>query len=307
MISGYFAISNINRYSTEKYYKKKIKTILVPIIVFSIFYSIVSLIGQMIEYFDKGTSINLMSIITSFVTGNSQYHMWYLYMFIFIYAITPVLWGIKDRLGERKFNKLSVLLVIVSIPFALTSKHIFNYDIGFSIYYLGYYMLGYSMNKAVKIKSNIRFVIYLILGLLILLLNSIIRLYILNMGMTDASFEIPVIGNISFVDNFWLPIVLASILIYKAFLYLDFKMNLSKISKYLIYIYLFHIFVLNILMYALNKLGIIISPYIVVPVFTIAVFIISLILSKVYMFLYKKIDKNEIIENKLFSLISKLF
>lgn len=57
MISGYFAISNINKYSTEEYYKKKIKNILVPTIVFSIFYSIISLVGQIIEYFDKGTSI----------------------------------------------------------------------------------------------------------------------------------------------------------------------------------------------------------------------------------------------------------
>lgn len=79
-------------------------------------------------------------------------------MFIFIYAITPILWKIKDIIGEKGFYKLSILFVIISIPFALTSKHIFNYDIGFSIYFLGYYMLGYSMNKSIKIKSNVRFI-----------------------------------------------------------------------------------------------------------------------------------------------------
>ena len=83
--------------------------------------------------------------------------MWYLYMMIFIYTITPVLYGIKEKIGNRKFHMLGTFLLVISIPFALTSTHRLNYDFGFSIYYVGYFILGYTLKRNIvkKIKCEI--------------------------------------------------------------------------------------------------------------------------------------------------------
>ena len=173
--------------------------------------------------------------------------MWYLYMMLFIYLITPVLNSIKEKIGDINFKKLGIVLLIISIPFAITSTHKFNYDIGFSIYYLGYYILGYAIKSSITKKSNKNFIKYFAIAITILFINSFFRLYIINQGMTDDEYQIPFIGKFSPIDNFSISIVIASILIYKAFIYLDFKIDISNIAKYSLYIYLIHIFVLDII------------------------------------------------------------
>ena len=232
--------------------------------------------------------------------------MWYLYMFIFIFAITPLLWKIKDKLGDKNFNKMGIILLLISIPFALTSTHKFNYDIGFSIYFVGYYILGYTIKNSAKKKSNSKFLIYILLGLTILFINSFLRLNVLKSALRDNNFVVPFIGNLSFVDNFWILIVIGSIFIYKGFCYLDLKISLSKITKYSLYIYLIHIFVLKVLKIVLNQQKLKITPYIIIPLFTMVIFIISLLLSKFYLIIYKKVDKNDFMENKICNIIKRL-
>lgn len=302
MISGYFAISNKRKNTCTVFYKNKIKTILVPTIIFSLGYFILYFCKRLMEYFLFSSPIKLLELITSLLTGNLVYHMWYLYMFIFIYAITPVLWKIKEKIGERRFSKLGIILFIISIPFALTSTHKFTYDIGNSIYFVGYYILGYTLAKGTVNKSNKKFTIYLLIGGLILLVNSFLTLY-----GTDYNLAIPFIGNVSIINNHWILIAIGSIFIYKAFLYLEFKIDLSKIAKYSLYIYLFHMFFVEIFTDIIVKIDTIVKPYLFVPLVTSIIFLCSLILSKIYVSLYKKIDKNEFIENKLYLILEKIF
>ena len=304
MISGYFAISNSKKDTSIEFYKKKIKTIVIPTIIFSIFYSVVLLGRKILE--DSFSIEILGEVLESLILGSPYWHIWYLYMFIFLCAITPLLWKIKDRIGDKKLNKLGIFLLVISIPFALTSKHKFTYDIGYNIYFIGYFILGYTLKIKTKEKSNIKFILYLLIGLVILSINSLFRWYLLNKGITDNSFVVPFIGNLSLVDNFWIPIPIAAILIYKAFLYLDLKIDLSKIAKYSLYIYLLHAFVLDMMVFLLERSELIITPYITTPILTILVFCISMFLSKIYLEIYKKIDKKEWIENGLISLIKKI-
>lgn len=306
MISGYFAISNIKKDTYTQFYRKKLKTIIIPTLIFSILYFLFYLIIDIIEYLKNGTSIKIGKICDLLVIGNLDYHMWYLYMFIFIFAITPLLWKIKDKLGDKNFNKMGIILLLISIPFALTSTHKFNYDIGFSIYFVGYYILGYTIKNSAKKKSNSKFLIYILLGFTILFINSFLRLNVLKSGLRDNNFVVPFIGNLSFVDNFWILIVIGFIFIYKGFCYLDLKISLSKITKYSLYIYLIHIFVLKVLKIVLNQQKLKITPYIIIPLFTMVIFIISLLLSKFYLIIYKKVDKNDFMENKICNIIKRL-
>ena len=298
MISGYFAISNNKNDDCITFYKKKIKSIIIPMIIFSVIYLIYDLTNNILE----NAISNIKVLLFSFITGNLEYHMWYLYMVIFLYLITQILWKIKDNIGESNFDKIGKVLLIVSIPFALTSTHKFSYDIGFSIYYLGYYILGYTIAKKVKNKSNKKFAFYLLIGLLILFLNSFIRLDILKQGFTDNNFVFPVIGNISVVKELWVLVVIASIFIYKAFRYLDIKINLYCITKYTLYIYMAHIFVLN----TLNRLNLHYSVYFIIPLYTILVFLISWIISIIYLFIYSKINRNDIVGRGVDYVIDKI-
>ena len=299
MIAGGFALENRKKETSIQFYKKKIYYIIVPTLLFSIFYFLSHFIKQIMGYCINNTKINLTSVFIDLITGNLGYHMWYLYMMIFIYIITPVLWKIKEKVGNNKFNKYGILLLIIAIPFSLTSTHKFSYDIGFSIYYIGYYILGYTIKESIIKKSNLKFSIYLIIGLIILFINSLLRLYLVNNTV--------MIDDTMIVDNFWILIAIASIFIYKAFVYLDFKIDLTIISKYTLYIYLIHVFVIEILKNLLNNYETTITPYISIPLLTVGVFLVSLLLSKIYLIIYKKIDKEEFIENKVYGLIKKVW
>lgn len=306
MLAGGFALSK--KISCREFYIKKLKTIILPTLIFSILYALYYILKNIGASFINGTEIskdNLIKILVDFVTGNCGYHMWYLYMMIFIYLITPVLYNIKVRIGDANFNKLGIILLVVSIPFALTSTHKFYYDIGFSIYYIGYYILGYTIKNNIAKKSNKNFIIYLTIAIIILFINSFFRLYIINQGMTDEEFKLPFIGEFSPISNFSILVVIASIIIYKAFANLTFKRNIVSVTKYSLYIYLMHAFVLDVLYTFLLKLTI--TPYIAIPVFTIVVFLGSLLLSKIYIFIYRKIDNKIHIENKFCNIINNLF
>ena len=297
MISGYFAISNRKKDNYITFYKKKVKTIIIPMIIFTLIYLIIAIFNIVLGNSER----TFKSLFVTLITGELEYHMWYLYMIIPIYIITPLLWNIKNKIGERGFDKLGKILIIISMPFALTSTHTFSYDIGFSIYYIGYYILGYSIAQKINNKSNTKFCIYLFWSLILLFLNSFFRLYILNSGFNDNTYELPFIGNFTPMNELWILIVISSICLYKAFLYIDLKINLYCISKYTLYIYMVHVIILSFL----RTLHLEITPYILIPIYTLATFALSILLSKIYLIIYSKIDKNSIIEKKLYRYMDK--
>ena len=300
MLAGGFALSKKQDY--KNFYIKKFKTIVLPTLIFSVLYLLFAIAKIIATYFVNGTeifSVRLINVFISFITGNCGYHMWYLYMIIFIYAITPILYNIKVKIGDKNFNKLGFFLLIISIPFAITSSHKFNYDIGFSIYYVGYFILGYTLKSAVAKKSNKKFIKYFVLAVVILFINSLFRLNNINQGILDAEFKLPFLGEFSILGNFNVLVVIASIMMYKAFVYLDIKKDFSKVTKYSLYIYLIHVFVLDILYIIIMLFKSIIIPYIGIPLYTIVVFICSLLLSKLYLYIYKKIDNRTQMENKI--------
>ena len=304
MIAGGFALSK--KISYKEFYKKRFKSIVLPTLIFSVLYVVYYILKAMALSAKNGTGMpteNIIEILVNFVKGGSSFHLWYLYMMLFIYLITPVLIGIKEKIGDINFNKLGIILLVISIPFALTSTHKFSYDIGFSIYYLGYYILGYTIKNRITEKSNKNFIKYFLMAIVILFINSFFRLYIINQGMTDEEFTLPFVGNFSPIDNFSILIVIASILIYKAFVNLDFKRNIVNIAKYSLYIYLIHIFVLDIIyIFVFNKPQ---MPYLEIPIATVIVFFGGLLLSKIYIFIYRKIDNKLHIENKLCNILNK--
>lgn len=92
-------------------------------------------------------------MLRDIIKGSPMYYMWYLYMLIGIYALTPVVIQYKDNVPEKTFYRVSfVFLILASISQWTTERVRLNWDLGRSFEYLGYFMAGYSIRKILKIK-----------------------------------------------------------------------------------------------------------------------------------------------------------
>lgn len=102
MISGALMLDETKEVSIGKLLGKNIKTIALLFVFWSLFYVLTDCI---IDPLLRGNPLDLKEIVTSLIEGH--YHMWYLYMIIGLYLITPFL-----RCFVSKANKNLVLLFI---------------------------------------------------------------------------------------------------------------------------------------------------------------------------------------------------
>lgn len=104
--------------------------------------------------------------------------------------------------------------------------------------------------------------------------------------------------------HFSLFIIMASLLIFTGFSYLNINMNCSKIANKTFLIYLIHPFVLYFFEYIIKtKIGIGINLLIAIPVELILVFVISYILSNLYSIFMKIINKSNCIGNFIIKIL----
>ncbi len=134
----------------------------------------------LMEEYSNTRSINLSLFYTSFVNvliGKSWTHMWYLYMLLGLYLVTPFLKMILNTAKLRDVDAL-ILLLFFSSSLMFATKHFFDFQIGIdfpvhSIYIL-YMLLGWRVSQideihSQKIKKN-SFCLLLLVVLLSLLL-----------------------------------------------------------------------------------------------------------------------------------------
>lgn len=161
MISGSLMLDEKRNITIKKLLFKNIKSIGCLLLFWSVLYcSIYDIIFPLIN----GETLNLLNIIVSIIMGH--YHMWYLYMMIGLYLVTPFL-----REFIKKRNKYLILLfVLVSIltqfsqpilnslslvwgDIIYITKFIEKFNLEFFSGYITYYILGwYLMNMPVKKK-----------------------------------------------------------------------------------------------------------------------------------------------------------
>ena len=164
MISGALMLNENKNITLGKIWKKYILNIVVLLLFWSFVYTIIYNI--VFPYFE-GETISLKTIVHDFIMGH--FHMWYLYMIIGLYAITPVL-----RLFVKKENKNLVLYLILLISafvffkpilglvedkfflFAWILEFIDSFYLdsfgAYAIYYLlGWYIIHIGFNKKTRI------------------------------------------------------------------------------------------------------------------------------------------------------------
>ena len=158
MISGMVFLGK-KEISYKDMFKKYILKIILIILVIG------SLMVLMEEIFiNKNISINLVkTLVIMLITGDIWAHMWYLYLVLGLYLITPVCILITNNIKEKEYKIFLIILFLVSIIVPSLSK-LLNLNLAFNYlnlssyifyYFYGYYLYKYNISKEYKIFNYI--------------------------------------------------------------------------------------------------------------------------------------------------------
>lgn len=294
MLSGAFILDNRKNREYKSFYSKSFAKIGVPTIIFSILY-VLYRIPMCFIGGDKGVR-ELVSLLKDILKGEPMYHMWYLYMLIGIYALVPVVIRYKESITEKMFYKVSVAFLIWADISRWTSTIRLEWDIGQSFEYLGYFMAGYCIRKIFTGRNNVKAFISILAGILLELCAAGLKYKQIIVGISDLKYP-----NYIFIQSFF---SLASVLIFIGFTLLNVKKEYADMSGITFYIYLIHAGVWHFVTYVIKLVTggdafYELNGGIWIPVFVIVVFAISYVLSKLYLWIWKKLDKEKKITNYL--------
>ncbi|MBR0242642.1 acyltransferase family protein [Candidatus Saccharibacteria bacterium] len=276
MISGALFLSKDQ--PLKKIYKKNILRIAILLLFWSTIYTISSVIAHKIKT-PQDFIYNLI---------RAPGHLWFLYMIMGLYIITPFL---RKIVTNKKLAWYFVLLAIVFsflIPriielvgiWAPSLSELLNdvidmMKINLVLGYSGYYMLGYLLNNT-PINKKTEIISYA-LGLCSLFF-SIILTYILSNHLQES--------NILFYNNLSINVLLISVGI---FIFAKKHLNhalgeknekrLIFLSKCSLGVYLIHMLILNVLSIVFHIDTLSFNPIFSVPIIAICIFTLSYIVS----------------------------
>ncbi|MFN8412966.1 MAG: acyltransferase family protein [Anaerolineales bacterium] len=143
MISGYLLLSR--QESISDFYMKRFRKVIVPLIIWSIFY----LVWQ--NGYRNYTIINMVkAIVYEILTGPASYHFWFLYALIAIYILTPLIRRFTFA-AEEIHLWYAVGAWFIFGPIKKMVERVFGFevaiDFGFLVDYVGYFLMGYLLGR----------------------------------------------------------------------------------------------------------------------------------------------------------------
>jgi surface polysaccharide O-acyltransferase-like enzyme len=141
IISGALLLNPKRHESFSAFYRKKISRILLPLLFWSAVYSAMTSVFD----FRAHNIVSIKNIIGNFIIGRPYPHLWYLFMLLGLYALTPLLRLLLRILTELQTAVFIMILVIAGMLFAIAPQT--NYETGnifflWSLQFLGYFVLG---------------------------------------------------------------------------------------------------------------------------------------------------------------------
>lgn len=281
MISGALMLNQNKSLPAKTIYFKHIKNLLLLIIFWAFIYAMVY---QIIYPAIDGQAISIKEFLKSILLG--QFHMWYLYMLVGLYAITPILRCITTNDNKNKVLLLIGLCLLFTFVqsiiielstyhyvFDLIAEFINLFKLGFISEYIAYYLIGWYVVRIGLSQKQKRY-IYLFGGLSI----AVIILYV---GFT-ASYSIIYSSQSLFMFLYSLSIfVLLNNINYNKIENSKFAKAVITTSKLTFGVYIVHIFFWKSISNALFGL---VHPIL----FLIITFLSTAILSFVFCYLISK-------------------
>ncbi|EJX1708278.1 acyltransferase family protein [Vibrio cholerae] len=272
VLSGYLNIKDECSCSFSGFYKKKANRIIYALLFWTFFFVSLNAAKHLYIY----GNINYKDLFNSILYGRPYYHLWFLYMLLGLYLVTPFISIIVQNLDRKKIYYIICALFSIVILDDLYRRY-FSIDKGFFLTwffsYLPYYILGYYL-RDISFKANplLCFLGYIISSLTMFFFifyfdNDNIR------SIVWSYFSIfTVLGTMSFI-LFMMNISRKS------------SMLVNNASKYMFGIYLIHPFFIDAFKFA-NVFDLKFNP--IANIFLISLLVMALSLASVYFILWFK-------------------
>lgn len=156
MLSGSFMIDKYKENSLKKLYSKNIFRLVCSYIFWSCVYVVFNLLKDYILH----TPTDKKELLYSLIQG--EYHLWFIPMLIFLYAVTPLLKEMcKNKQNEQYFLLLACIPIVFNfVNYFITIKPLnvlfdragFQLVSGYAVYYiLGHYLNRYEVQKKYRV------------------------------------------------------------------------------------------------------------------------------------------------------------
>lgn len=142
MVSGYLLLGKTESLTT--FFAKRIRKVLIPLVVWSIFY-----ILWRIVYEKEALTLSLRLIFETFLTP-TYYHLWFLYAIISVYLFVPILRLIVQNGGQQYLHYFIALWILAASVIPLFEKvtGVYRtYDSSLPYGYVGYLVIGYLLGQ----------------------------------------------------------------------------------------------------------------------------------------------------------------
>lgn len=144
MITGSFILNK--DYELKDFFKNKLSRIIIPFLIFSFIYTID---GYGVKNLIKNHDLEEFSqfALQNLIYGSS-YHLWYIYMLIGLYIISPIIRVyVKNASKSNLEYFLIAWLIFVTIDGYALNDYIPSFQISIFANYTGYFVLGYYLSK----------------------------------------------------------------------------------------------------------------------------------------------------------------
>ena len=271
MLSGMFLLSEKRNESLQIYFRKRIKKVFIPFIVWGIIYALWYIYGQKLPF-------SLHDFVRAVVGSGGKYyapHMWFLPLIIGLYIAAPVLKIFVNNASKKLILYFLLIWFVFCSIFPIFQKF-FGLYLSFypSIYtkFTGFFILGYFLSKFHGTKKNISLLIIIFLfGWIVTVFGT----YSLSIKIKsyDDFFYFSCTPNIIFMSLTIFLIILTSDL---EFLKSDY---LRLVGSSVFGIYLVHIIILYTSFRGVNIFTLIskLGPVIGIPIATIIIGVLCFI------------------------------
>lgn len=159
LISGKYILGSWDEKSLGGFYKKRYGRIILPLLFSIVVYGVYRIFGE--------KSADISSYLKDAVMGKTYGHLWYLYMLLGMYAFTPILYKIKNKVSHKAFRNIGFLLLITAMVTQLGEEMTgFKVPVLQFIDYVGFYITGYTLKDYKPKNKNMLFGMYLFLAAL---------------------------------------------------------------------------------------------------------------------------------------------
>ena len=141
MISGLLFSKILKPRGYYKFYKSKLKHIVLPYLFFTVVLTLIKINFGPISGFQEGFQQVVSKVWMNFVFGKANFALWYIPVLIFLYLVTPLLEFLQRKNSVTK--KLFVLIIIAPL-FISRIQNLTEYSLSLEtmIYFTGAYALG---------------------------------------------------------------------------------------------------------------------------------------------------------------------